>query len=437
MSDGNYRTKRVRFVDNGLFGGFARRVAPAFAKADYFSPWQHQFPSYKRTQLWRGFPEIEVVSDPLIDADEIDLWVFLDVFHAPLQWDLINRGARVWGARSGEELELQRWEFKRLLKRIGLPVGDCDLITGTTRLREFLEDKKDWFVKGDDGHLRGDMETWKWKGKEISTMKLDEIEYDLGCYKERFRFVVEADIPKAVEIGYDGWVIDGNYPSPSMQGIEIKGLGLLGIVKPYDQLTPAVRLVNAALADEFRRHEYRGFMCMEMRKQAAPAPYVLDPCCRLGSPSNEVLQCVLDGWPEILWEGAEGRLVQPKQRAKYGMVAMVYSESSGKNCQPIIYPDKLDEWVILRNGYRDGKYSYSVPQGAPGNIAGVVGIGNTILEAVGKCAEHAREVNGQGIEISLDAIGKALDQIAAGEKYGVKFTQDKLPSEKELKAAIS
>jgi hypothetical protein len=437
MSTDNYKTKRVRFVDNGLFGGFARRVAPFFGKADYFCPWQHVFPTYKRTKLWQGFPEFDVVRDPLDDADEIDLWVFLDVYHAPLQHHLVQLGARVWGARSGEELELHRWKFKQLLKRLGLPVGESELIRGTTALRNFLLDKKDWFVKADSGYERGDMETWKWKGKHISTGTLDEKEYDLGADKEDFNFVVEAEIARAVEIGYDGYTIDGLFPTPSMQGLEIKGLGLLGVVKPYDRLTPAVRVVNSALSNELALHEYRGFYAMEMRKTAATLPFPLDPCCRFGSPSNEVLQCVFKGWPKILWEGAEGVLVNPETVAKYGLVAMVYSESSGKNSQPLRYPREMDEWILLRNGFRRGNDNYSLPQGAPGNIAGVVGTGNTILEAVANCAHHARQLDGQMIEISLDAAGKALEQIAVGEKYGVKFTEDKLPTEKELKAAIS
>jgi hypothetical protein len=436
MNETNYRTKRVRFVDNGLFGGFARRVAPFFGKADYFSPWQTRMPSLKRTKLWQGFPEFDTVRDPLIDADEIDLWVFLDVFHAPLQHHLLQLGARVWGARNGEELELERWQFKQLLRKVGLPVGESELITGTTRLRKFLADKKDWFVKGNSGYERGDMETWKWKDGHISGNTLDEREFDLGADKEDFEFVVEAELAKAVEIGYDGWTVDGLYPSPGMQGIEIKDLGLLGVVKPYDKLTPAVRLVNASLSPVFARHDYRGFMCMEMRKTIAPAPFVLDPCCRLGTPSNEVLQCVLKGWPDILWEGAEGRMVAPQQVAKYGMVAMVYSEEGARNWQPLGYPEGIDEWVILQNAYRRNGRNSTMPQGSSCNIAGVVGIGNSILEAVHACSAHARQVSGQGIEIHLEAIGKALEQIAAGEKYGVKFTEDKLPTERELKQAV-
>ncbi len=424
-------------MDNGLFGGFARGVAPAFGKADYFSSWVSRMPTLKRTKLWEGFPELETVRDPLLDADEIDLWVFLDLFHAPLQQHLVSLGARVWGSRNGDELELDRAGFKGLLNRLGLPVGEWELIKGTTKLRAFLKDKDGWYVKGRWGYERGDMETWKWKGPHVSGTTLDEREFDLGGYKEEFEFVVEKDIPDAVEIGYDGYTIDGQFPSPSMQGVEIKDLGLLGVVKPYDKLTSAVKLVNAALADEFARHQYRGFMCMEMRKTKAAAPFVLDPCCRLGTPSNEVLQCLLGDWPRVLWEGAEGRLVQQPILAKYGMVAMVYSEQAARNWQPLTYPDKLDPWVILQNGYRRKGENYSVPQGTPCNIAAVVGTGNTILEAVHQCAEHARQVDGQGIEIHLEAIGKALDQIAAGEKYGVKFTEDKLPTEKELKAAIA
>lgn len=420
--------KHVRFVDNGVFHAFARKLAPAFGKADYYSPWQSAFTSYRRTRLGEGFPELERVNYPLLDADKVDLWVFLDVFHSDLQIFLADHGARVFGARMGEELELHRWELKQWLKRHNLPVTG-DLIVGTNALEAFLEDKKDVFIKGDDGLAREDMETWKWKGKHISTPKLKEIIYDLGPFAEDFRFVVEEEMKGCHEVGFDDMTVDGQFSNLAMQGVEAKGLGLFGVVRPYKELEKPIRTINEALSPALRKYTYRGFLATEILYGQERRPYLMDPCCRLGSPSNEVLQEIITNWPDRIWEGAEGRMVDAEASHKYGMVLMVYSEQSGKNWQPLHYPPEMDRWVKLRTPFARGKRRYSIPQPTPANIAGVVGLGNTPEECFEAVKEHAAQVNGQLIEIGTDAVKAVLENIEIGRKYGVEFCEDPMPKD--------
>lgn len=416
--------KTVMWVDNGLFPAFLRRVAPAFKRAYYYSAWQAPFPSYKQTKLGEGYPEFERVNYPLLKADEVDLWVFADICYGDLQTFLAERGARVFGSRMGEEMEIDRAAFKELLKRVGLPVGPWELVKGTDALQKFLQGKADtWWVKGRYGFSRRDMETWKWKGAHVSGDFLKEKIHDLGPFANDFEFVVEQELPDRVEIGYDGFVIDDKFPDHAMQAYEVKGVGMIGTVKAYGKLAEAVRQVNAALAPVFKQYGYRGAFASEIRYGKDKKPFCIDPCCRFGSPSNELLQELFSGddWARAMWEGAEGRIYSPRPVAKYATCLMVYAEESGRNWQPLEFPKGLDRWVKLRNPYRKGSRSYYVPQGEKGNLAGVVGVGETLEASIRAAEAHAEEVKGQLIEIGTEAIGKARETIEEGKKYGIEF----------------
>jgi hypothetical protein len=431
----NLKTKTACFVDNGLFTSFARKIAPEFGKLLYYTPWQESFPRSVRLEVGCGFSDIERIQYPLARVDEIDLWIFADLFQSDLQVFLAERGARVWGARYGEELELERWQMRQLLKKLGLPVAGGELVQGMPALRKYLTAHKDMFVK--TSFSRGDMETWRHRRIEVSEPRLAQLEYDLGPFAEDYEFIVESEIPDAVEIGYDGFSVDGGFPSPSIMAYEIKECGMIGTCKPYAGLAEPVRMVNAKLAPVLKGYNYRGFLSTEIRYTADRKAYLIDPCCRLGSPSNELLQELLGNWGEVLWNGAEGKLINPKQVAKYGVVAMVFGKQSGRNWQALHYPPAIDQWVKLINPVAVGGRRYSAPQGSPMNIASVVGVGNTIIEAVKACAEHAGQVEGDGIEIQLSSVDKALEVISAGEKRGIKFSDDALPSAEALKRAVS
>lgn len=425
--------KHVRFVDNGLFVDFARKVAPAFGKADYYCPYESYCPRSNQLIIGDGFDEMERIKHVLLDCDDVDLWCFLDLYHFDLQLYLEEHGARVWGARSGEELELYRWEFKQYLKKIGLPVQKCEHVTGMDDLRELLKVSKNKFVK--TSFVRGDFETFRHDEYTLSEPRLDELEHVLGPLKRDYEFVVEDEIPDAVEVGYDGFTVDGSYPAHGMVGVEVKDIGMLSAVRPYEKLPEPVRKVNAVLSETLKKYDYRGFLCTEIRWNKEKKPYLIDPCCRLGSPSNELLQELFSGWPQTLWDGAGGELTSPKPSAMFGACAVIHSEWSTENWQAIHYPKELDQFVKLRFHCKIDGVNYTAPQPvgcpAPGIV---VGVGKTLLEAINQCKEHAAQIKGHGVEVTLESIDRAIDQIDKGKKLGIEFSDQPLPTAEQLRS---
>ena len=99
----NLKEKTICIVDNGLFVSFARTLAKGFGRTLYHKPFQSAFVRTNDLAPGRGFPELEWCEQPLAllgttpDEDEIDLWVFLDLYQGGLQEFLRSSGRRVWG----------------------------------------------------------------------------------------------------------------------------------------------------------------------------------------------------------------------------------------------------------------------------------------------------------------------------------------------------
>lgn len=425
----NLKSKTVCFVDNGLFVDFCRHVAKDFGKAYYYKPdWRCAFPQSRQIVVGQGFPEIEPILFPLDLFSKIDLWVFLDLYQSDLQLFLEAHGARVWGQRKGDEMELHRWEFREHLKSIGLPVAGGEKVMGMTALRKHLRNVKNKYIK--TSFTRGDFETFRHDNFDTSEPRLDELSHSLGAIKEHYDFLVEDEIPDCIEVGYDGYTVDGKFPSHAMMAYEIKDVGMIGTVKEYSQLAKPVRDINAALSSTFKNYNYRGFFASEIRYGKEKKPYLIDPCCRLGTPSNELLQELFDGWGAVLWDGAEGKMTNPivSPKKKFGVLACIHTEFAVENWQTITYPASLDDNVKLRFHTRiDGKDCVA-PQtvGLP-DVGYVSASGSTLLEAIGLCKERAEQIKGFQVKVSLEGIDKALECIKEGEKFGVMFTEN-LPS---------
>ena len=430
----NLKTKTVCVIDNGLFVAFARSLAKDFKKVYYHTPWQSAFPQSRTLSVGKGFPEIERIEYPLDRADEIDLWVFLDLYQSDLQLYLVSHGARVWGCRKGEEMEMFRWEFRNYLKDIGLPVAEADRIIGLAALRKHLQKVENKFIK--TSIVRGDFETFKHVSYLLSEPRLDDLEHSLGVVKNNYEFIVESEIPDAVEVGYDGFTVDGQWPTHAMMAYEVKDVGMIGRALPYSKLAKPVLDINKALVPALKGYNYRGFLSTEIRYTKKKEPYFIDPCCRLGTPSNELLQELFDSWAETLWYGAVGEVVTPRVKFKFGVSAVIKTEWAVDNWQSLHYPRSIDDKVKLRFHTRIDDKDYIAPQviGLP-DVGYVTGVGNTLIEAIDDCKSNAEQVKGFQVQVGLEGIESALETIKKGEERGVMFLMEgeKMPTASELK----
>lgn len=414
-----YKNKTVCVVDHGLFTEWAVTLAKDFGRVFYYCPWEDGYPKSNALLVGTGLPGVIRLKQFWSVLDEIDLFVFPDVYLGALQVHLASLGKRVWGSRRGEDLELDRVASKQHSQKLGIDIGPWRTVRGLAALRDHLREHENQWIK--ISATRGDMETFHSKNYRLIEPRLDELEHTLGAKKYDMEFVVEDEIDDAVEIGYDGYTIDGKFPRKAMAGIEIKDKGLVMKTLPYPSLPPEIRGVNEKLGQTFDDFEYRGFFSSEIRITKDHKAYLIDPCARAGSPPNELYQMLVTNWPDIIWEGAGGVLVEPQFAARWGAELLLISDWANDNWQAVEFPKAIRENVKLRNlAVIDGRY-YSVPQvSGHAEIGAVVALGNTMQEAIAECKRIAEKVEGHYVETVPGCLDQAEAEFAKLRDFGVR-----------------
>lgn len=406
----NYQNKTCCVIDNGLFVEFALRLAREFGRVLYFAPWTSGYPTSRARRIGSGVKQLERIDDIWDHYDDVDIWVFPDVYESGLQKHLVSQGKRVWGCVGSAWLEIDRAKSKKALAKAGLDVGPWERIVGMENLREFLKSNDDQYVK--ISATRGDMETFHAPTYEQVEPRLEEIEHTLSAHTKEMEFIVEQAIRPAIETGYDGYCIDGQFPDGAMVGVEVKDKAYILKTTTYDQLPGSVRRVNDGIAPILRKEGHRGFLSTEVRVTPEGRAYLIDPCQRLGSPPSELYQELIANLADIIWHGSEGVLVEPIFNAKWGAEVLLLSDWADKNWQHVKFPKSIRNNVKLRNFcIIDGEH-YVVPQssGMP-EIGAVVAMGNTPQEAIDECKRIAKLVDGYSIEAPVEAIDEAYEQL--------------------------
>ena len=394
----------------GNYVALAQRLGKEYKHVYYTCPsWVDAYPRMNKPHVGYGLEGIEIIDSPWPVFSDIDLWVFPDCFYGPLQEFLISQGEIVWGSRNGEELELYRDALKDHMKELGLPVNDYKTITGFENLKNYLKKNEDVFVK--INKWRGTVETFYSKNWVMIKPEIDEIEHHLEGLGDLIEFIAEQPIHDAVEIGYDGWTIDGQYPTSTLTGCEIKDKAYAGEFKPYSSQSPLVTDFNTKMADTFKKYGYRGFFSTEIRV-LDKTPYMIDFTARVPCPPGEIYLELYKNLGEIMWAGANGILVDPVATGKFGVELLMESEWACHHFQPIYFPDKYASNVKLKkNMIMDGNH-YCIPQPYESNdIGGIVGIGDTLEEAVNKVLEVADSIEGNGICIHQEALECAQEEL--------------------------
>lgn len=405
----NFKDKRVLVVDaGGLFVSFAELLSRHFGEVGYFVNWESGFPDGRELIVGSGIPNVnrEKYLWPVIDS--YDLIVFPDVWSGDLQEHLRSQGLRVWGSGMGSDLELARWKTKQRFPELNLPVNHAEQVVGTDALRVYLKEHKKQFVKV--SAFRGLGETWFAEDYEMAKGQIDELDAKHGPMAAILPFIVEDSIPDATEVGYDGFCIDGEFPNTAVFGVERKDQAYFGKSCKYDALPQLVRDTNTKLAQAMPPG-YRQFFSTEIREKDGKG-YVIDLTARHPSPAGEVICEMFTNLPDILWFGAEGKLIEPIIEEPYGAQIILTSEWAEEHYQPVRFPAELRPFVRLYNHCIVNGVDYTVPQMAKmKQVGSVIALGKTPEAAVQLCKERAEQIKGYDLETEADALDKAVAEM--------------------------
>ena len=422
MINPNLKDKTILHFDSGgSFAYVAETLAKSYGRVLYYVPYETSFVKHNAYIVGIGIPGVERIFNIWDYFHEVDIWYFSDLHFGPFQSWLRDQGHLVFGAGRAEDMEFYRAKMKRLQKELGMPLNEYDEVVGITALREYLKDKTDVWVKSD--FFRGDNETFHFENMELCEEVLLGLESDLGANKENQVFVVETQIENAVEYGYDGFCIDGKYPSKTMFGIEVKDAGYACVFNDYDRLPKPLKEANEKLSPILANYSYRGWYSNEMRAPTKEMGIVTDLTCRQAEPPTSLAVEMLKDYPLYVWQVAYGFVPNVEAKAKYGVQIIIKSDWAKTKPQPIYFPEKYNDNVKIKNLYIEDGVRKFVPQDGieMSEIGAVVYYADSLKEAIRGCKRIAEEVKGYGIKIKCDALDEAQTEVDKLTKAGVKI----------------
>lgn len=410
-------------VDFGTFIHFSRRLAKDFSKVYYCCPsWETAFPRINQAVIGDGYPDIQWVESPF-DVKDADLFVFPDIGLASWQESLVSHGKPVWGCRHADGLESRRGLFLKTLKESGLEVPKYQVASGLSELRRILKDDTDKYIKVST--YRGDFETFHFRSMDQDLGTLDQWAVTLGPLQEHFKFFVLDPIESNIEDGCDTWCIDGVWPEEVIHAMECKDKALLATFCKFNELPDPVRQVNEKMGPVLKRYGYRGLFSTEVRITEDGKGYFIDPTCRAASPVSQV-QCDLIGnLGEIVWNGANGKCINPEPTARFGVQAIF--KVCRENWEVIDVPPEIEQHVkVSFSCLIDGKICVPPDPNGVEEIGWLTATGNSIKESIDNLKEYQEQMP-DGLCVQSDSLAELLTEAHTAQEHGMKFTNQKIP----------
>jgi hypothetical protein len=414
----NLKNRTVLVYDYGVFVETALRLSRDFGKVYYYNVWKESFPTSNKGMVGTGFKEINKVEEFWSVADEVDLFVFPDIYDSDLQKHLVKIGKRVWGSKGADILEIDRFGMKKKLYDAKMPVNNTDSIKGLDKLVEFLKNKKNKFIK--ISKWRGDMESFHHLDYVSSKPFFDDLAARIGPKQSELVFLAEDPID-GIETGFDGYTVDGKMPNVAVWGFEIKDNGYLAKFEKYESLPDCLKKTNEFLRKVFQENKSRTIFSTEVRVSKNKAAYLLDPCIRQGSPPSESFMEAVENFSQILWEGAGGNIIDPVYKYKYFTQINIESDWAKTHWIDVKIEDDARRWVKLRNCCKVKDALYVVPKDGDSILGTVIGLGNTIDEAFNMAKKNVEKVKAYELDFDSSFFDKEKEEIKKAKEYGVNF----------------
>jgi predicted RNase H-like HicB family nuclease len=117
-------------------------------------------------------------------------------------------------------------------------------------------------------------------------------------------------------------------------------------------------------------------------------------------------------------------MVQPEYAGNVVVELIIHSTWADKEYLPIKYPAMYEDFIRLRNPMRQDGLNYVIPQGIGlPEVAGVVGIGKTIKQAIQRAEDVADSIEAMFIEKPEGALDKAMAELEKAKSYGLDLLQ--------------
>jgi hypothetical protein len=287
-------------------------------------------------------------------------------------------------------------------------------------LRLFLKDKEDKYIKV--SKYRGTLETYHWDNYDLDSGWLDHLAVKLGPTQDYFIFLVFDHIETPVEVGGDTYAVGGKFPSLMLHADEFKDKSWIGTVTKREDMPQILQDVLDGFAPVFAEERFRSQFSMETR-----GDYFTDATCRGGLPSTGTQMNLWTNFPEIIYAGAQGELLDPIPKHKFAVECVLTMKGEEDVWWKTRIPEELEPFAKF-NWCCDveGAICFPPNESRGPEIGWLVSSGDSIQSAIEEMHELVKLLP-PGLDAGTDSLFGLLKQIKEGEKEGFEFSDQPIP----------
>lgn len=421
----------VAFVDHqGLYYALARKLATFYKRVLYWDPSEDPFESVNEAMIGETFPEderFERIDDLFLHKKECDFFIFPDsnIKSVGLQLELESQGYPVWGPRRATYLEQSRELFTQVLKDNGFQVPPYKRLVGVEKLRDYLKDKENQFIKV--SRFRGTMETRRWRSWDEDEAWLDMMAVKLGGVKNLIPFLAFESIETDIELGADTYCVRGQMPSHMLDGFECKDKGYFASLKPVADLPPQTQAVMDTFAPILGKSGAITFWSVEIRVKDDDF-YFNDATPRGPLPGIASQMEMYSNLGTIFAAGVEGELVQPESVAGFSAECVLTMDCKGAQWPSLRVPKEIEQWVKLSGVCQVNGRDWFPPlkENRDNEIGWLVAIGDSPQEVIETMLDHKAALP-DGVEAHTDSLIDILKEIHQAQAEGIEWSHVKVP----------
>ena len=412
-------------MDYGTFLPLAETLSQTYKRVLYHSPFEQEYRNVHDCIIGTGIEGIERCDEYLEPSlvSDIDLLIVPDIGYSSLQQYFKSIGKAVWGSMGASDLELYRTRFISLLDELKLPSVPSVKLTGISSLRSHLKEVQDKWIK--INRFRDNMETWQHHDYAQSKPYLDELESDLAGVSEYVVFIVQDNLPDAIEVGYDGFSVDGEYPGQSFQGYEKKNELYIGALLKAGNLPEEILSINHALSPVLREYSYRNFIATEIRIVDG-TPYFIDPTMRLAGQTMEHQLESCTNLADLIWHGANGNLIEPVFTHHFAAEATLHYTGACTESRCLVIPESVRKWVKCYGYYVVDDATWFTPR-KNDEIGVVLGLGDSVEDAIQHLHDNLDLLKDCPVSAHTEGFIELAEQINDAEAEGITFSEQKPP----------
>ena len=312
---------------------------------------------------------------------------------------------------------------------MGLNVPKFEVLIGLEALREHLREVEDVYIKV--SRWRGDFETMHWRSWAMDNGWLDMEAVNFGPLQNTIHFLVFEAIDTDLEIGGDNFCVDGSWPDLMLCGTEAKDKTFFGSVMKRSDTPEQLQEIMDALSTEFGHVRYRNQFSMEVRV-VGDASYFIDPTCRGGMPSSASQYKLWSNWPEIVWAGANGELLDPEPSAMFSIECQITCKAERDTWTTVEIPEELvDHCNFSYCGFIDGCYVFPPDDIHHGELGWLIATGDTPEETL-ELAKHLCDQLPDGLDANVEGMVGLIKETKSAEDAGILLSAKTMPEPAEV-----